>query len=193
MTPDQIQATQILLGIGQICIAGLQVGIYIRQAGLMRESKELTAGVAREQRAFQEALSRPVLTLALSHADASGGRAPYLRIDVENCGNGPANIRSVQVIVDGRTMPLDRMGDHDKAALRLLEKQFTRNVGGFLSPGAYWIGVGKSAPAFTMDLDASVKRSTIDTMIRRLNLKVEYGSILEDASPRTAWLQPPAS
>jgi hypothetical protein len=192
MSPDQIQTTQIFLGIGQLCATVALAVLYVRQARLMRETKELTASIGKEQRTFQEAFSRPILKITMSHADSNGGRAPYLRVDVDNCGNGPANVRSVQMIIDGRAMPLERMGDHDKAALRLLEKQFTRNVGGFLSSGDYWIGTGKSIPAFTMDLDAIVKRTTIDTMSRRINLKVEYGSITEQAPPRTAWLRPPA-
>jgi hypothetical protein len=191
MSPDQIQTTQIFLSIGQLCAAAALAVLYLRQARLMRETKELTASIGKEQRTFQEALSRPVLKITISHADSSGGRAPYLRVDMENCGNGPARVRSVQMIVDGRAMPLERMGDHDKAALRLLEKQFTRDVGGFLSSGEYWIGPGNSTPAFAMDLDAIVKRTTIDTMSRRINLKVEYGSIIEEAPPRTAWLRPP--
>ena len=192
MSPDQIQATQIFLGIGQLCATAALAVLYVRQARLMRETKELTASIGKGQRKFQEALSRPVLKITMSLADSSEGRAPHLRVDVENCGNGPANVRSVEMIVDGRAMPLERMGDHDKAALRLLEKQFTRNVGGLLSSDDYWIGPGKSTPAFTMDLDPSVKRTTIDTMSRRTNLKVEYGSIIEEAPPRTAWLRLPA-
>ena len=192
MNPDQIQTTQIFLSIGLLCAAAALAVLYVQLARLMRETKELTASIGNEQRKFQEALSRPVLKIILSLADSSAARAPYLRVDMENCGTGPASVRSVQMIVDGRAMPLERMGDHDKAALKLLEKQFTRIVGGFVLSGDYWIGPGKSTPAFTMDLDVSVKRTTIDTMSRRINLKVEYGSIIEKAPPRTAWLRPPA-
>jgi hypothetical protein len=192
MSPDQMQTTQTFLWIGQLCATVVLAVLYVRQARLLREANELTASIVKEQRRFHEAFSRPALEITMSHADSSSGRVPYLRVDMENWGNGPASVQSVQIFVDGRAMPLERAGDHDKAALRLLEKQFTRNVGGFLSSGEHWIGSGRGSPAFTMDMDGIVKRTTIDTLSRRINLKVEYGSIIEEAPPRTAWLRPPA-
>ncbi len=91
-----------------------------------------------------------------------------------------------------RMMALTDAGDHEKAALRLLEKQFTRNAGGYVSAGEHWVGVGKTSPVFTMDLDPSVKRKTLDTLARRLNIKVDYASILDDAPVRSAWMRAPA-
>jgi hypothetical protein len=192
MSLDQLPAALILLAVAQLCVAGAIAAMYVGHARLLRNTTDLIASIDKEQRALQEALNRPILSVNMSCSDSSGGGAPYLRIDVENCGNGPANLRAVQLLIDGRMMALTDAGDHEKAALRLLEKQFTRNAGGYVSAGEHWVGIGKTSPVFIMDLDPSVKRKTLDTLARRLNIKVDYASILDDAPVRSAWMRAPA-
>jgi uncharacterized protein YidB (DUF937 family) len=192
MSLDQLKTVLILLAVGELCVAAaIAVIYYIGQARLMRQMTGVVASLAREQRAFQEALNRPILSVNMSCSDSSAGNAPYLRVHVENCGNGPANLRAVQLLIDGRMIALTDAGDHEKAALRLLEKQFTRNAGGYISIGDHWVGSGKSSPIFTMDLDPSVKRKTLDTLARRLNIKVDYGSTFDDGPVRSAWMRAP--
>ncbi|MGH9643963.1 MAG: hypothetical protein ACRD3Q_16265 [Terriglobales bacterium] len=192
MSLDDIHTTQLLLGIAEFCAIAVLAAILARHSRRLREIKDLAADNGREQRALLEAFSRPVLRVSMNLLDAAGACPPSLRLEVENCGNGPARVRSAHLLVDGRMLALERAGDHEKAALRLLEKQFTRSVGGFLASGDYWIGSGKSAAAFSMELDASIKPTTMDAMRRRINFKVDYGSITERAPAQTAWLRPPS-
>ncbi len=156
---DQLQTALILLAVGEalhrcrnschlLCWPSSPDAQYDR-----RSWRELPTSSGH----LQEAVNRPILSVNVSCSGSSEGNAPCLRVRVENCGNGPANLRAVQLLVDGRMLALTNAGDHEKAALRLLEKQFIRDAGGYISIGDHWVGSGGSTPVFTMDLDPSVK------------------------------------
>lgn len=96
---------------------GAQALIYMRQASLTRETKDLTAAIGREQKAFQLALSRPALTV-LADWRASGADKQKLHfiVVVINCGTEPANIKSIELMVDGRILLTPRPEDYAEVA-----------------------------------------------------------------------------